>query len=108
VTSDQLEREFAVRGESRGGALILTPEAAIDLVRRARAERIPVLGLDAFRLSREATEPDYHHTLDFSGASCRTNAWAEAEAFLADRLGAGLHFEVVLGDRASEARSPAA
>lgn len=98
MTAEQLEREFTERGEIRGGILMLASEAAIDLVRRARAERIPVLGIDAFRLSPEATEPDSGHTLDFSGSSCRTNPWAEAEAFLADRVASDLRFEVVLGD----------
>ena len=55
------------------------------------------LGIDAARLERDATVPDLGQTLDFGGAGCRTNPWAEAEAFLEERADSGLHFDVVLG-----------
>src|SRR3982751_6195829 len=98
MTSRELERKFAGRGPERGGILMLRPADALALVRRARAERVPVLGVDAFDLGPAATRPLSEHTLDFSGASCRTNPWSEAEAFLEERAESDMHFEVVLGD----------
>ena len=97
MTGQELEREFAPRGTERGGVLMLRPADAIALVRRARAERIPVLGVEAFHLGPDSTRPLLDHTLDFSGASCRTNPWSEAEAFLEERAESDMHFEVVLG-----------
>ena len=98
MTVEDLEAEFASRGEVRGGALLLPASIAAELVRRARAERIAVLGIEGFRLEPDATRPDLGQILDLGGAGCRTNPWAEAEAFLEERAGAGLHFEVVLGE----------
>ena len=98
MTAKQLEAEFASRGEVRGGALLLPADVAVELVRRARAARIPVLGIEGVRLEPGATRPDLGQILDLGGAGCRTNPWSEAEAFLEERAGAGLHFEVVLGE----------
>ena len=70
---------------------------ALAVVRRARAERLPVLGITGYE-SSAATRPDHVNSIDFVGASCRTNPWAEAEAFLEEREGGTMHFEVTLGD----------
>ena len=70
---------------------------ALALVRRARAGRRPVLGITGYE-SSGATRPDHVNSIDFVGASCRTNPWAEAEAFLEERDGTTMHFEVMLGD----------
>ena len=96
MTGEDLEREFESRGTRRGGTLILPAPDALALVQRARGAGVGVLGVDAFRLTPTTTQPDLMHSLDLSGASCRTNPWAEAEAFLAERLVSGLEFEVIL------------
>ena len=99
MTAEALESEFSSRGEVRGGALRLPADAALDLVRRARAARIPVLGVEGYA-DAGAAAPDPMHVLDFGGAGCRTNPWAEAEAFLDERADAGLWLAVALGDPA--------
>jgi hypothetical protein len=96
MTGEDLEREFESRDTRRGGTLILPAPDALALIQRARREHVPVLGLDAFRLTPSTTQPDLANSIDFSGASCRTNPWAEAEAFLEERLASGLEFEVIL------------
>lgn len=96
MTGEDLEHEFEARGTRRGGTLILPAPDALALIQRARKERVPVLGLDAFRLTVSTTQPDLANSIDFSGASCRTNPWAEAEAFLEERLAGDLAFEVIL------------
>jgi hypothetical protein len=97
MTHEELEREFASHGRRWGDVLLLLPPDALALVQRARSERVPILGIDGFHLGPAAMVPDLAHSIDFSGASCRTNPWSEAEAFLEERAGSGMYFEVVLG-----------
>lgn len=77
---------------------LLPPGDALALVQRAKSERIPILGIDGFHVGPDFTGPELAHSIDLSGASCRTNPWAVAIAFLEERDQSGLHFEVVLGD----------
>lgn len=97
MNSEELEREFAPRGVLRGGILLFTPADALSLVQKARSARVPILGIDGFYLGPASTQPDLAHGIDLSGASCRTNPWAEAVAFLEEREESALHFEVILG-----------
>jgi hypothetical protein len=98
TTREDLEREFAAHATWRGRIPMLPPAHALEMVRRARSARIPILGIDAFHLGPTSTQPDLAHSVDYSGASCRSNPWSEAEAFLEDRISSGMYFEVVLGD----------
>lgn len=96
MTTEDLQREFTRRAVERGGILMLAPADACALVERARRERIPVLGIDGFRLGSESTQPDLAHSIDFSSAPFRADPWSAAAAFLEERIQSGLHFEVVL------------
>jgi hypothetical protein len=95
-----LEREFEPRAVPYSdGLLILRPDDAIELIRRAQDRRIPVLGVDGFLISPGATYSPIEHTADFSRLVDRGNGcWEDAVAHIQDRRHLDLTFEVVLGD----------
>ena len=99
TTAEQLEWEFAARGTLRGGILMLRPDDAIALIRRARDAGIGIRGLDAFQITETSTRPFMEHSADYSaaGASPHVDIWAEAERFLSTFLDSTFVFEVVLG-----------
>ena len=105
MKADYLEKEFANRAVPyRGGLLLLSPDDAIALVRRAADEGVPILGVDGLRVTEAATESPLEHLIDLSrrvadGHGC----WEEAEAFIQARAGSGLVFEVTLGSDPLEA-----
>jgi len=101
---DPIEREFAAKGLIRGGVLLLEPEEALNMVRRCRAMKIRVLGLDGFVVTDKTTQPSMEHSVDLSKEQKDTSTcWDEAEGFLRSRLNSGMFFEVVVasgeGDR---------
>ncbi len=108
MTREALERAFATRGIRRGGLLLLSATEARAFVAAARDAQLPVLGIDAIRVEARETRPDLAQILDLSDATPSTDTWAEAEAFLAARLGSGLHFDVVLGNGPVVPEPPAA
>ena len=103
MTREQLESEFVPRGVLRGGILMLPPDEAIALVRRARAAQINVLAMDAFRITERSTQPFMEHSTDYTASSVPAPAdpWTEAEEFLSRYRETGFVFEVVLGSRGS-------
>jgi hypothetical protein len=99
MTSADLEHAFAARAVTyAGGLLLLTPEDALELVRRAEAERIPVLGIDGFFVSPTETRSPIEHIADFSrGAPSGHSHWRDAASFIWERQSLGMYFEVTLG-----------
>ena len=91
-----LDREFAERGIVRGGLLFLRPPDAIAYVRRCAELRVPVLGLDAVRLTSTATQPILEESYDATASGVKGNqTWAVAESFLSSREKMDLYFEVI-------------
>ena len=103
MTPEELEAEFVPRGVLRGGILMLPPEEAIALVRRARVAQISVLGMDAFRITERSTQPFMEHSTDYttSSAPAPADPWVEAEEFLSRYRETEFVFEVVLDARGS-------
>lgn len=92
-----IERDFRAKGVMRGGLLLLRPADARDMVLRARDEGVKVLGLDAFLLRPDETEPALEHSIDFTaGARGEKDSWKAAEDFLVARMLSDLYFEVIL------------
>lgn len=100
MTADKLEREFAARAVLYSGSLlILDPDDALALIRRAQEERIPILGVDGFLLSPHETISPLEHIADYSSAAkAGSGNWKEATAFIRDRRDVGLKFEITLGN----------
>lgn len=93
------EIELAVRGRGvvRGGILFLRANDAVALTEAARQRGVRVLGVDAFRLSDDVTEPLMQHSVDFSSESQEADLWTKASDFIR-RQPTDLFFEIVLGD----------
>jgi len=97
VTRRGLEEALKRRAVERNGILLLRPRDALEIVRQARNNGIPVLGLDGFHLSEAGIQPDLGHSVDFSlSADTQRESWRHAEAFIEARMGQDLYFEVVL------------
>lgn len=105
MKAEHLEKEFASRSvPHRAGLLLFQPDDAIDLVRTAADEGVPILGLDGFRVTKSTTESPLEHLADYSDrVAAGHGCWQEAEAFIRERQEAGLLFEVTLGDDPIEA-----
>jgi hypothetical protein len=97
VTLDaaDLERRFAAQGLRRAGILLFPPDIALELISEARTFKVPVLGIDGFWLSDQATQPSMEDSVDFSNQS--VDSWDAAERFVRDRISSTIWLEVVLG-----------
>ena len=93
----EIELAFRGRGVVRGGILFLCANDAVALTEAARQTGVRVLGIDAFRLSDDVTEPLMQHSVDFSSESQKPDLWTKASEFIR-RQPTDLFFEVVLGD----------
>jgi hypothetical protein len=93
----EIELAFRERGVVRGGILFLRADDAVGLTEAARQTGVRVLGVDAFRLSDDATQPLMQHSVDFSSESRESDLWTKASDFIR-RQPTDLFFEVVLGD----------
>jgi hypothetical protein len=101
VTADELEDEFQAKVVQYSyGLLLLPPDDAVALIRRAAESRIGILGIDGMLIGPGETVSPIEHIIDFSTAHSRGDGcWAEAEDFIGQRSEPGLVFEVVLGRR---------
>lgn len=98
TTAKEIEREFLGQGEVRGGILLLRVDDALALIESARRKNVRVLGVDAFKLSDNTTQPMMEHSLDLSSGETReeTDTWSAASGFIKHRELTDLHFEIVL------------
>jgi hypothetical protein len=101
MNRNQLESEFVSRAVPHsGGLLLLTPDDALALVRRASEERLPILGIDGMFVSEGETLSPLEYIADFSVAVAQGDgSWSAAKAFVLAHQMLGLVFEVVLGER---------
>ena len=100
MNASALESEFESRAvRYAGGLLLLVASDAIELIDRARSERIPVLGVDGLKVGENETVSPLEHIADYSSLVRRGDGcWDAARAFITSRDGLGLVFEVVLGE----------
>lgn len=99
MTTEQLVAEFANRGLAySGGLLLLTSGDALSLVGRARAERVPILGVEGMFVRPHETVSPLEYIADYSTAVARGDgSWDDAERFIAEHAQLDLAYEVVLG-----------
>ncbi|MEZ5933159.1 MAG: hypothetical protein R3F54_14645 [Alphaproteobacteria bacterium] len=98
---NEIEREFEALGLRKGGILFPDPHIAVEMVKRCRERNVPILGIDAFRLSEGKTQPVMDESVDYATgsdpASRTSDRWSHAETFLREGAHSGLHFEIVCG-----------
>src|SRR5574338_554036 len=91
----ELEGAFQARGIVRGGTLLLRANDAVQLLLAAQAERVRVLGVDAFRITPETTQPVMEHSLDVISSTLADEPWRTVADFVLQQPD-DLYFEVVL------------
>jgi hypothetical protein len=97
MSGKELESEFESRGVRRGGILLLEPPDALELVARAPAAHIRILGIDGFRLGPDWIQPDQDHSVDFTREPNDVpDTWTAAEACLRNRADVDRMFELTL------------
>jgi hypothetical protein len=100
MKAEVLTREFADRTVyPSDGRLLLQPADAIALVDRAAEEGVPIVRVAGAPAADSAAELGVVREADFSprvreGHGC----WQDADAFIRERSGLGLVFELALGD----------
>ena len=100
MKAERLEGEFRPRAVPyAGGLLLLRSRDAIELVRRAAGERVPILGVNCLIVSPGRTEEPIDQIADYSPAvGTGHGCWEQAEAHIAARTPGPYVFEVILGD----------
>ena len=105
MKADLLAREFADRTvQPSDGPLMLQPADAMALVDRAAEEGVPIVRVAGAAAGDKGVAMHVAREVDFSprvreGHGC----WQDADAFIRERSGLGLVFELTLGDDPVEA-----
>ena len=88
----QLEEAFAPRAVRRGGLFLYDKPTALAFLRALHAAQVTLLGVDAFLLGAETTQPMMEHSLDVSSASFAGNSFNAAQQVI-QQCPAGTYFE---------------
>ncbi len=93
---EDLETRFASRGVERGGLLLFRATEALAFIGEARAERIPVLGVETFTLTERTTQSHLDHILDLSHTGETFDTWIRAAEFVSERAHGDCFFEITV------------
>ncbi|HTE47480.1 MAG TPA: hypothetical protein VK636_19720 [Gemmatimonadaceae bacterium] len=96
-SADELETLFAPLALRDGGVLVLNPMDAVSLIYHAWESRLPILGIDAFRLGPDWIQPVMSESIGYTDDAGRVGAWAEAVGFITNRQEVGFVFGVIIG-----------
>ncbi len=93
-----IEKQFHNKGILRGGILLLKAPDALEFVMRCRDNSIKILGIDAFIIANDKTQPLLEHSIDFSAflGGSKISVFNEASEFLNERMNSDLYFEIVV------------
>ena len=84
--------EFSVKAIHRCGIDLYCTDDAFTLIKLLQGKAVPVLGLDAFIITEEKTQPSMDNSIDLS---YETDCYGAASEFLKKRRGLDLLYEVV-------------
>ena len=90
------ELSFLARAHVRGGLTLFQAPDALAFIEAARAQGVPILGVETFFLEADTIRPQMDHILDLSGADARCDTWGETHGFISERSALGYWFEVTL------------
>jgi hypothetical protein len=80
----------------RGGIELLSARKAIQVIFECKLNKIPVLGIDAFIITSERTQPFLEYSRDTS--ICAKSCYEDLIQFLRNISNEELVFEIVVGD----------
>ena len=69
---------------------------ALAFIDEARAERIPVLGIETLTLTEHTTQSHLDHILDLSDADETFDTWSRAAQFVSERADGDYFFDVTV------------
>jgi hypothetical protein len=75
---------------------MLNAHDALALIKSARQQQRPVLGIDSFLVADTTARPLMEHILDLSVGGLPADTWSEARRFVEERRDSGFMFEVVI------------
>ena len=93
---NEFEQSFLARETRRGELTLFQAADGLCFIAAAKAHGVPVLGVETFLLTEDATKPQMEHILDLSLADTLCDTWSEAEHFISERSTGGYFFEVVV------------
>ncbi len=92
---DSIESEFKERAVVRGGIHFFKPEDALDVIRMCQEQNKKILGIDAFIIQENKTQPVLEHSIDYSTNGVNQGNWSEATLFIEDRRSYNFMFEII-------------
>ncbi|MBB5366360.1 hypothetical protein [Deinococcus humi] len=87
---------FESLGIDRYGLRVFNAKEATIVIYGLKDMGIEIIGVDAFRITPNTTQPIMEHDLDLSFQ--RGNSWEIAHEYVASKENLGLYFEFVLAD----------
>lgn len=90
--SVNIEQPILSKAIIRGNAHYYAYENAMELVDICQKNRLPILGIDSFIVTKIKTQPFMEHSIDLSDSQ---NSYEDAKAFLNLKKELGFVFEVV-------------
>ncbi|GEP89991.1 hypothetical protein SAMN05660909_01409 [Chitinophaga terrae (ex Kim and Jung 2007)] len=79
---NKVEVAFLEKGERRAGLVLYSRDVALAFVEACKAERIVLLGIDAFFLTPDTVQPRIEYSRDFSSGFFSGDAYKAAEDLL--------------------------
>ena len=92
-----LEKEFKDKVIIKAGILLFSADDAITLIGRCQQLGLKILGIDAFKVTANTTQPILKHSIDYSklNSKIKEDNWSIAKNFLKERKNLGLVFEII-------------
>jgi hypothetical protein len=82
---NKVEQRFLIRAIKRGGIYMFSKSDAIEFVNECKKENIAILGIDAFLLRVNSTQPSMNNSIDYSMQPYNEDIYRIAIDFLAAR-----------------------
>lgn len=89
-----IDKELYEKAILRGNLIFFHPNEAILLIKKCEDQNRRILGIDAFRITENTTQPVSEHSIDFSGIN--DGNWKSSIKFIEERATIGLVFEIVI------------
>lgn len=92
-----VEKKFESKATKRGGLLLFQKSIAIEFIEECKKSNIGVLGVDAFILSENSTQPSLDNSIDYSHLQDKIDIYQKVFDFLMSQSDS-LYFEIVCND----------